>query len=198
MPLKLYSSKILKRTPSWTDLNPLCFNTNRASLLSSWNQQANAVWYHYNAVSFSQIVTTNTSNLVHDMGVFCEFKSDLCCAAVIAKLYHVYILSWYIGPRYNGRTSNALLPNKFRNLSPALHMIHFKRKKPWLISEVDMKLYKKQIITTVRILANDLNCIRYPSIVVDKAERRMKIADILQTTFSHAYPFNWNLPGFYT
>ena len=60
------------------------------------------MWWYYNDIIFPQIPTTNTPELAHDTGSFVSSMSDLCSAALIVVLY---VIAWYIGPRYNGTYS---------------------------------------------------------------------------------------------
>ena len=62
----------------------------------------NAIWYsapgRYNAVNFLQNTHKRLAHQDDIWGVFCEFKYwfTLCCCHFI-----FYVVSWYIGPRYN-------------------------------------------------------------------------------------------------
>ena len=57
------------------------------------------MWWYYNDIIFPQTRTTITPELAHDTGSFVSSMSHLCSAALIAVLY---VIAWYIGPRYNG------------------------------------------------------------------------------------------------
>ena len=56
------------------------------------------MWWYYNDAIFPQIPTETPHSLLVIQGLLWVQKSDLCSGAVIAVLY---VIAWYIGPRYN-------------------------------------------------------------------------------------------------